>query len=623
MAKTKSQIIKGFINYYFNTRKPQYSKNEINDYEFLIEYGVLRYVDNTTLMIDSDSRELQTIILELAETKLQKKFPIDISEAFKFIDEFESLLKKENNIRVFNAFNIIIDGLKSYSLSILSGNKINIKKFLLSLGEDSERENHLYSFEQNFFDFLPFSKYLENEIIEITEKLWEDEDRKHYVITGLRKFPNKNLKKSKQLLSFCYENDVSLDFISDLLIGLYNAGETSMIDSIFKLKDKSVIHCLKILGRINYKSEKDLENTFNQIGELEFESIEIANQQSYLISNIIKNKYTNDSVKANAFKLYAKFLKNGNDEIVKRVFQDISYIKYCEAEKYKLLQLYLSKTKDFSKIKRFFTDFSEPAYIFDIMMRLFSFNPNYRFPMDLFENGINRAWRINQKETEKQILHLFKQDSVFGILGVKVIFSANLGIHQVDFLKLDNAEHQINVINNICKHPHSFDKLLLLILPLRKSKFEGVREHLQEHLAKKVFSSYHEVIYNEIENSIGKSKKDKEFLKPIKKALDGYNQLKELKASIDDLNPYENERDLMDLYYRLEHEAHAKMMSEVNSGKGTFLEAVKNTIIVRGNSWMIREGEVSSLGKFESSMLIDGSSYLNPDFYEHNLNSIE
>lgn len=625
MAKTKSQIIKGFINYYFNTRQPKYSKNDINDYELLIEYGVLYFIngDYNNLMITWNSKELQTVILGLAEAKLQKKIPLDVSEAFKFIDEFETILKKENNVKIFNAFNKVINELKSYALSMLSDRGINIKKFLLSLSKESERENHLYSFEQHLFDFLPNSNYSEKEILEIVEELWSNEDRRHDVITGLREFPNRNLKKSKQLLSFCHENEVSLDFISDLLIGLYNSGETSMIDSIYKLKDKSIIHCLKILGRINYQSEKDIENTFNQIGELEYENIEIASQQSYLISNIIKNENTKDSIKENALNLYAEFLKNGNDEIVKRVLQDISFIKNHEADKYNLFHLYLSKTQDFSKIKRFFSDFTKPAFIFDIMMRLFSYTPDYRFSMNLFKNGINHAWSINQKETEKHILHLFKQDSIFGILGVKIILSANLGIYQVDFLKLENAEHQINVINNTCKHPHSFDKLLPLILPLRNSKLKGVKEHLQKHLAKKVFSSYHEVIYNQIETNVNKNKKDTEFLKPIKKALDGYNQLKEFKASIDDLNPYENERDLMDLYYRLEHEAQAKMMSEVNSGKGTFLEAVKNTIIVRGNSWMIREGEVSPLGKFESSMLIDGSSYLNPDLYEHNLNIIQ
>ncbi|WP_420573034.1 hypothetical protein [Kordia sp.] len=626
MLKTKSQIIKGFINYYFNTRRSEYSKNDVIDYKLLIEYGVLHYVkeDKDSLLVVSDSIELQTIVLEIAEIKLKKKLTLNILEAFNFIKEFEAFLKKEyNSERVINSFNVIFEDFKPFILYILSEKGIDVKKFLLSLNDEYKRKNRLSSFERIFFRFLPNSNYSEKEIVEIVEELWSNEDRRHDVISGLRNFPNRNLKKSKRLLSFCYENDVSLDFISDLLIGLYNSGEISIIENIIKLRDKSVIHCLSILGRIKYKSEKDVENAFNQIGDLEFENIEIAIQQSYLIGNIIENEYTKKSIKENAFKLYAEFLKNGNDEIVKRAYQDISFIKNHEAEKYKLFHLYLSKTQDFSKIKSFFSDFSEPAYVFDIMMGLFSLKPNYRFRMNFFENGVHQAWGVNQQKTEEQILDLFKQDPVFGMLGVMVIFSANLGIYQVDFLKLDNAKHQMNVINNVCKHPHSFDELLPLILPLRNSKLKRVREYLQQYLAQKVFSSYHEAVYNEIENSIGKSKKDKEFLKPIKKALDDYNQLKNLKETIDDLNPYQNERDLMNLYYRLEHEQNTKEMNEARNGKGTFWETSKTSIIVRGNSWMIREGEVTPLGKFENSILIDRQSYLNPDLYEHNLNTIE
>ena len=102
-----------------------------------------------------------------------------------------------------------------------------------------------------------------------------------------------------------------------------------------------------------------------------------------------------------------------------------------------------------------------------------------------------------------------------------------------------------------------------------------------------------------------------------------YNQLKEQKESINDLNPQENERDLMDLYYRLEHEENAKMMNRVQQGKGTFMEMVKNVIIVRGNSIKYDEKEPSPLTTIKTSMLVDSDSYKNPDLFEHNLNTLK
>ena len=62
--------------------------------------------------------------------------------------------------------------------------------------------------------------------------------------------------------------------------------------------------------------------------------------------------------------------------------------------------------------------------------------------------------------------------------------------------------------------------------------------------------------------------------------------------------------------------------SKIDKGEGSFMQFIKNTIIVRGNSWKIGDREVSPLGKIESKMLVDGSSYLNPDLYESNLENI-
>jgi len=621
----KKQFIKDFLDYYFQTRKSRYFKKDISQYKALIDCGILSEIEGNkeVLEIVGDAIELQKVVFETAIKKLKKELPNDISEAFKFVDEFDDALKKEYNCeRVINSFSTLIRGLRGYILYILHKRGVNIKSFLLSINEEN-RGNHLYFLEVSFFNFLSFFNYSEEEIFEILVGLWSNDTKRHDVITGLRELPSRNLKKSKLLLKYAYKNDKSQHFIPELLIGLYNAGETSSIEKIIELKDKNIIASLGVLGRLKYKNEEDIGKAFNQIVNIEFENIEIANQQSYLIRNIIENEHTTSNIRENAFKLYVQFLQNGADEVIERVLFDIRLINGNEARKYELLHLYLSKTGNFNIMKEFFNRINDPAYIFDIMMRLFNITPNYRFSLSLFENGIRHVWNTNQEETEKHILNLFKQHNAFGILGVKVIFSAYLGIFQVDLLKLDKVEFQINAINSICKHPHSFDKLLPLILPLRNSKLKKVREHLQKHLAQKVFSSYQKAIYKQIESSISKNKKDKEFIKPIKKALKDYNKLKELKNSINDLNPYENERDLMDLYYRLEHEQNAKVMDEAKHGKGTFMEMVKTSIIVRGNSFKFNEKEPTPMAKFESSMLIDGSSFLNPDLYEHNLNILE
>lgn len=623
VENSEKEIIVDFIRLYLKAQKLQYSKKEIPQHKPLIDNGVLYEVreNKDILELAKNSINLQKVVLELAENKLKTALPKDVYKAFKFIDDFDEALKKEYDCeRVINSFSTLIRGLRGYALLTLHKQGIDIKSFILDIDEE-KRGFSLHYFEEAFFDFTHHYNYSEKDFFEIFTTFWNRNERNHNVRTGLRKLPSKDLEKSKTLLDYAYHNNETLEIIAELLIGIYNKGETSTLKQIIDIKGKESILCLNTLSRIDFKSAKDVNKAFEQIGELAYKDSLLARQQSFLLSSIIKNENTPESVRERAFKCWQEFLKNGENEILNQVFQDIHFLDGYEKKKYGLLHIYLAKTQNSNVIKDFFGfHFNDPAYVFDIMMRSYNAKPDYRFPMELFENGIRHGWNTYQVETEKHILNLFKHGLAFGVLGVKTIFSAYLGIFPVDLTKLEEAEHQVTAIDSICKHPHSFDKLLPLILPLRNSKLKSIRKHLQEHLAYKVFKTYHQNLYEQIRESIGNGKEDKAFLKPIKKALDDYEKLKELKESVDDLNPHQNERHLIDLYRRLEHEAQAKMMKEVNNGKGTFMETFKNTIIVRGNSWMIKEGEVSPLGKVESKIQIDGSSYLNPDLFEHNLN---
>ncbi|PQJ79394.1 hypothetical protein [Polaribacter porphyrae] len=351
--------------------------------------------------------------------------------------------------------------------------------------------------------------------------------------------------------------------------------------------------------------------------------IKIANEQVYLIKNIIESEHSTEEIKKKCFDFYADFFKNASDEIVDSTFREIKFLKGNESEKYGLLYLYFERAKDFSVIKDFFRFFEDPSYIFDIMMRLYETASDYRFSIDLFVEAIWKGWQSNKEKTEELILNLFRNHPVFGVLGVKIILSPYRGALEIDLLNIKEEKYQINAIKSICKHPHSFDKLLDLILPLRNSKHDNVRKVLIEELASKIFLVYHDKIHDQVKDSLSDNDKDREFLKPLSRALKNYHKLKNLKESINDLNPLDNEKELMDLYYRLEMEENAKMMDEAREGRGTFLEMTSKVIVVRGNSVKYDDREPMPLARIEHSTLIDASSYLNPELYERKLNNFE
>ncbi len=168
MAKdTEKQIIKDFLNNYFQSRKSQYLKTEIPQHKVLIENGILYEVENNKqiLEIEGNSIILQDVLLEIATKKLKRELPNDISEAFKFVNEFDDTLRKEYNCeRVINSFSMLIRGLRGYVLYVLHKRGLDIKSFLLFLDEEN-RENHLYSLERSFstscrFLIIPRQKYL-------------------------------------------------------------------------------------------------------------------------------------------------------------------------------------------------------------------------------------------------------------------------------------------------------------------------------------------------------------------------------------------------------------------------------------------------------------------------------
>lgn len=161
------------------------------------------------------------------------------------------------------------------------------------------------------------------------------------------------------------------------------------------------------------------------------------------------------------------------------------------------------------------------------------------------------------------------------------------------------------------------------MLQFRTSKYKAVKEECKLTLGRLIFEAYHDHIYRIILNYLSNSRADKNLKEYFTKILDSYNEMCEFKAKINDLSPNQNEYNLMDLYYRLEHENRAKMMKEVKEGKGTFLEHLgKTSVIVRGNAWKLDgQDEIRKLSNHQHSILVDGRIYKNPDLYEHILNS--
>ena len=136
------------IDKYFQTRKFEIFPND--NTTTLSEANILSQ-KNDTLEVNINSIFFNKLLLEYIEEKTNQKLPLQIKEAFAFIDKFEGSKKKESGYKnLINAYSILIDGLKSYVCYLFhTNNSMNIIEYFKSL-KDTEK----HYFEQYLFQSI-------------------------------------------------------------------------------------------------------------------------------------------------------------------------------------------------------------------------------------------------------------------------------------------------------------------------------------------------------------------------------------------------------------------------------------------------------------------------------------
>jgi hypothetical protein len=368
-------------------------------------------------------------------------------------------------------------------------------------------------------------------------------------------------------------------------------------------------------------SKEELEDIYESVSTISSEDIEIAHQKSFLLCKIIENKNSAKELTDLCFRRLIPMLESTNHELADSVFDNIHYsLEGFEHKKYGLLHIYLNNTRKISILDDFFYHFKDPKYVFDVLVRSYEAQ-GFRLTIDNLSNTISHFWSTARSATENHIRDLFSHEQ-FGMLAVKIMVSGYNHPYPIDLLQLNTKEQQLIAIKCICNYPHSIDKLLPIVLVLRNSTHKEVAVFLQTKLSELIFNGYHSSLLQLVEKNITKSTADKKFIAPLVKSSRDYENMKEFKNSVQDLSPWENERNLIDLYYRLEHETQATMMKDNRNDK-SFLSMLKNTTIVRGNAWKHEDDDtVAPLHLIQSSIMVDSRAYKNPIAYEQKLENL-
>lgn len=619
-----SEKIEALFCYCFNNKADKYNLSNILNFDFYLDKGIIiKQIENELdeFSVNFDSELLNEEFLKIAEKENESTLPFQIEYALSFVDKFESNIKIK--YQIIESSNDFVKLKKHFRAFII--NKFDyslIEKHYSDILKDKRIDRKKrYDFIDAFFKYLEVYNSNEESILNSCLKYNKSEKyHSNYVFNILGNIAKSNHLVSEKIVNYILDkkfNDYK-DFLPVLLINLYNTNYAKAFDIALNCIKRDQIIALKALCGFNFTNSNLINQVFDELQQLGFKSTDDVNLKSQLLCNFISNKNTDATLRRKFFAEIVELLKSENHDFSNAVFSNVKYnLDDFETEKYNLLNIYLNNTKNFYVLKDFFYEFKNPVFLFRILTSSYDIT-GFRGSIDIFENAISHFYDVSKKQFEDELLNLFNYRK-YSFLALKIILSDRSIKLNIDLNELDK-QAQINLIDSVCSFPHSIDKLTPMLLTIRNSKFNESRKYLKEKLSELIFEVYHESLFDLIKKNLNDDKKDKAFLEPLQKSLDAYTEIKILKKSIKDLDPTENERNLMELYYRLEHENQAKMMKDVNNDNNSFLSMTKTMVIVRGRSFKSEDSDtVTPLGLIESSLMIDNRAYKNPNNFEQNL----
>ena len=583
--------------------------------------------------LESESNRLS--ILSIAIEKLGRTVPTDISKAVKFIYDFEEELKKpETNVSWAGLIDLKFAMTGFVIAKIHNEGKENLVDFLLKqLKNKHKDEVHLRNIEAYFFEALITINMTAKEFFETIRSYNSTVSKtniSHRAITFAQKIGQQKTDVAKQL----YEEIISCDnweqefdvLPAHLLIGIHKTEPNYSVEKANEVLASHPVHSLFFFGRIDFSTEGEIQAILKLINELDLTNEQTVNQFIYLLTAILKSKFVTDEIVEFCFQQFQNLFDSETSNNKRMVVDAMTnWIENHEKERYGFLLQNHGKFGDLELIDGYFSRFKDCAFFFQFFQSVYRALDG-KMKSGLFSVSVNHFSRENPDKAERFILDFLSHEELFWRkAGMHLIKTKDIGVHQLDLLRLETEMEQLRALEVLTEYNWNLEEYLPMVLVLRNSLFPSVRKELQKILSKLTFESYHEVLVEKVSNLLTNSADDKKFIRPIKEALKKYHKLVEVKTSIKDLNPAENERSFMDLYYRLEHENQAKMMKEIKSGKGNFLTSFfKSSVIVRGHSWKIEgKDEVVPLAKIEHSFSIDARAFKNSELFEHQSNNFK
>jgi len=606
------------------------AKNEVTDNDLekktiktLISNGVLSSDGSVSKVAKDPNKTFDDELAKRFEVITGKSIPINPLEILDFLFDLREKLLKNRKSNILNEYSFLIDQFRSrWFISLHNSGKVNLTKHLLETVK--VKNGKFLEFQNLYFDLLPHLNLSKEELAEIYNEFHKI-DRLSY---SLNKFTSEvstvNKDRALQLLSTLKAIKGGTNYLGVLLVGLYNSGHTEAQEEALKLAEDDISQSIYFLTYKNYKNIEEIKKAIVVVENIKTDNIAVISRKIEFFISLLSQSRSNATIRTTCFAELMKHYIEGTDKIEYQIINGLGIrIKGLEKERTNFLNEISAIKLNPNFLNHFFHNYESPIYLFDFLESWLVSKKSWQ-SLEPFEADIMHFWNSNQEEALSLILQLLAHEKILiRYSAIHIILSGIQMGKTIDILKLTNKTDQLKSIEAFGRFPHSIEKITPIFLMLRKSKHKEVVKYLQGALSVLIFEAYHSFLYNIIVDSLGDGVKDKKFLEPLTAILKEYEKISEIKSSINEINPFKNERDWLNLYGKWAHENQANVMKDVQETRSGIRELFGKPItIVRGNGFkMDGEETVSQMGVTEYSAAIDIRAYKNPELFEINLSS--
>jgi hypothetical protein len=109
---------------------------------------------------------------------------------------------------------------------------------------------------------------------------------------------------------------------------------------------------------------------------------------------------------------------------------------------------------------------------------------------------------------------------------------------------------------------------------------------------------------------------DQQLMLKMNEGYSEYQKENELRNSLKEFNPFQNELESLELFFRLESEKQAEMIERASS-KSIFTQIARTISVIRGSAYKVESNpEITKMETISTTMLVDQRYDIDPDYYE-------